>query len=84
MISIILLGILFLIFRAKGPSVELFLKARSYENSGHFEDAVIFYESALSEVGKIRFQNNLRSKIVERIKVLQTAIEYKNGLRFIR
>ena len=85
----ILLSIIFLVFRSlflrkKNISVELFFKALRDENSGHFEEAVITYESALNEVKKIRFHSNLKNKIIAKLKVLHTYIEYKNDLLFIR
>ena len=73
-----------LVLRKKNVSVELFVKALRNENSGHFEEAIVIYESALSEVKKIRFNRNLKLKIIEKLKILHTLIEYKNGVRFIR
>jgi len=62
---------------------ELFAEALRNENSGHFETAIITYERALNETKKIRFQDNsLKSKIIEKLKVLHTVIEYKNGFHF--
>jgi len=82
--SIIFLVVRSLVLRKKNISVELFNKALKNENSGHFEEAVVTYESALNEVKKIRFHGNLKNKIVEKLKVLHTLIEYNNGIRFIR
>jgi hypothetical protein len=64
---------------------ELFAEALRKENSGYFESALITYERALDEVKKIRFQgSSLRSKIIEKLRVLHTVIEYKNGFHFGR
>jgi hypothetical protein len=65
-------------------SVELFAKALKNENSGHYEEAVIIYENALSEAKKNRFHNSLKHKIIEKLKLLHTCIEYKNDHRSIR
>lgn len=73
-----------LFLRRKNIPVELFVKALGDENSGHFEEAVVTYESALNEVRKIRFHNNLRNKIIDKLRVLHTYIEYKNNFRFTR
>ena len=71
--------------RKRNVPVELFAEALRNENSGQFESAIITYERALNEYKKIRFQgNNLRSKIIEKLKVLHTVIEYKNGFHFGR
>jgi len=67
-----------------GPD-KLFAEALRNENSGQFETAIITYEKALNEVNKIRFQDSsLKSKIMEKLKVLHTVIEYKNGFHFVR
>jgi hypothetical protein len=83
-LSVIFLIIRSLVLRRKNISVELFVKALKNENSGHFEDALITYESALNEVNKIRFHGKFKNKIIEKIKLLHTLIEYKNSFRFIR
>lgn len=82
----ILLPIIFLIIRSlflrkRNISVELFAKALSNENNGNFEEAVVNYECALQEVNKIRFHNNLKNKIIEKLKVLHIFIEYKNNMK---
>lgn len=74
----------FLILGGKNIPVQLFNQAIKNENNGSFEAALITYESALNEVKKIRFHSNLKNKIIDKIKVLQTIIEYKNNFRFIR
>ncbi len=84
MLSIIILLILFFVLRKKNISVELFVNALRNENNGHFEEAIITYETALNEVKKIRFHSTLKNKIIEKLKVLHTVIEYKNNLHFIR
>ena len=59
--------------------VRLFIEAQKTENDGHFEEAVVTYESALDEVRKFRFHGNLKNKIISKLKVLHTAIEYRNN-----
>jgi hypothetical protein len=82
--------IIILLFRRFGPRkknvpVELFAEALRNENSGQFETALVTYERALNEVKKTRFQgSSLRCKIVNKLKVLHTVIEYKNGFHFGR
>ena len=64
---------------------ELFTEALRNENSGHFETAIFAYERALEEAKKSRFQGgSLKSKIIKRLKVLHTVMEYKNGFHFGR
>ena len=64
--------------------VELYIMALKDENNGRFEQAVITYENALSEVNKTRFHTSLKNKIIEKLRILHTNIDYKNSLRFIR
>lgn len=80
-LSIIFLVIRSIVLRKKHISVELFSKALKNENNGHYEEAVITYKIALSEVKKLRFHSRLQSKIIEKIKLLHTLIEYKNSHR---
>ena len=47
----------------KNLPVRLFIEAQKNENDGHFEEAVITYESALDEVRKFRFHGSLKNKI---------------------
>ena len=64
---------------------ELFTEALRNENSGYFETAIMKYERALDEVNKNKFQDNsLKSKIIEKLKVLNTVIEYKKGFHLGR
>ncbi|MEI9909273.1 MAG: hypothetical protein WDO71_06215 [Bacteroidota bacterium] len=83
-LSLVIFMIRTLILRKRNVPVELFLEALRNENSGHFEEAVITYENALSAVGKSRFNSYLRIRINEKLKVLRTIIEYKNNLHIIR
>ena len=70
--------------KKKNLPVELFVEGLKYENNGHFNEAIINYESALAEVKKNRFRNNLKNRIIQKRKVLQTIIEYQKSLLFTR
>lgn len=83
-LSIIILLVYFFVLRKKNIPVGLFVEGIRNENNGHFEEAVISYETALNEVKKIRFHRTLKNKIVEKLKLLHTVIEYENNLHFIR
>ena len=88
LLSMLLTLIIFLtrsfILRGKNIPVQLFNQAIKNENNGSFEAALITYENALNEVKKIRFHNNLKNKIIDKIKVLHTIIDYKNNFRLTR
>jgi hypothetical protein len=83
-VSLIIFLIRFFIIWKKNIPVELFVEALRNENNGNFEEAVITYETALNEFKKMKLHRNLENKIIEKLKVLHTIIEYKNNLRFIR
>jgi hypothetical protein len=83
-LAMIIIIISSIIYQKKDLPVKLFIEAQKNENDGHFEEAVISYESALQEAKKIRFQRSLESRIIDKLKVLHTAIEYRNNFRFAR
>jgi hypothetical protein len=65
------------------------IPARSYsaalqnENNGDYEKALINYEIALSEINKSKHNNTLRIKIIEKIKVLHTVVQYEKNLFYL-
>jgi hypothetical protein len=73
-----------LVLKKKNIPVRLFSLALKNENNGRLEEAVTTYECALLEVKKIRFHNNLQKKITEKLKVLNTMIEYDRNCHFMR
>lgn len=72
----------FFFLRKKDLPVELFVEGLKYENDGHFDEAIINYENALSEVQKNRFHRDLKNRIIQKLKVLHTIIEYKRNFQF--
>lgn len=85
MILLIILLTRFLIARQKDIPAELFAEALKNENCGYFEEAMVTYENALVKVGKSRFRDNsLRKRIIEKLKVLHTTIEYKKSFQYGR
>ena len=65
--------------RKKDTPVELFVEALRNENNGHFETAVVTYESALNAVEKSRFHSYLKNKIIEKIKVCILLLNIKKA-----
>ena len=85
MIALLIASIISSFFLKKNDlPVELFVEGLKYENDGHFDEAIVNYENALSEVGKNRFHHDLKNRIIQKIKVLRTIIEYKKNIQFIR
>ena len=83
MIGLLIIFIIVSLFlKKKNLSVELFVEALKHENDGHFDEAIINYENALSEVKKNRFHNYLKNIIIQKLKVLQTIIKYKKSFLF--
>lgn len=83
-LSIIILVLRSLLSPKKNISVDLFNEALRNENNGLYEEAVANYESALMEVNKTRFHRTFKNKIIEKLKILHTLIEYNNSVRMIR
>ena len=83
-LSVLITWIRSVILHRKNVPVELFMEALRNENSGQFEKAVTKYENALSEFKKIGFHSILKNKIIEKIKLLHTVIEYQKNSIFIR
>jgi len=83
MIAILIASIISSLFlKKKNLPVELFVEGLKYENDGHFDEAIINYENALSEVKKNRFHRDLENKIIQKLKVLYTVSEYKKNTQF--
>jgi hypothetical protein len=62
----------------------LFAEALKNENSGLYEEAATGYERALVKLKQIRFHRQLKNKIIEKVKVLHTLIEYNNRFHPVR
>ena len=83
-LSLLFILVRFLVSRKKDISVDFFVIAQRRENDGYFEEAVDSYEKALTEANKSKFHSFLKTKIIEKLKILHTVIEYKNNLRYVR
>ena len=83
MIALLITSVISSIFlRKKNLPVELFTEGLKYEIDGLFDEAIINYENALSEVRKNRFHRELKSKIIQKLKVLYTISEYQKNIQF--
>jgi len=85
MIALLVTSIISSLFlKKKDLPVELFVEGLRYENDGHFDEALINYENALSEVKKNRFHRALENKIIQKLKVLHTINEYRKNIQYVR
>lgn len=71
----------YLLRRTKSNSEKIFKAALQDENSGEFAAAILQYETALNEAEKNGFDEQLRSRIIEKLKVLHTITEYEKDMR---
>lgn len=62
----------------------LFVNAIKSENNGNYQEAVDAYENALCELKKSKFHGDLKIKIMEKLKLMQTIKTYENDQAFIR
>ena len=83
LVLIILIVLLFLIAIRKNACDLLFMEGLKQENLGHLNEAVIIYEEALIQTGKFKFRRNFKHKIISKIRVLHTLIEYEGTFRKI-
>jgi hypothetical protein len=85
LLMIMLVLIRHYLLRTNSIPVQLFAKGLENENSGYYQAAVASYETALSEVKKKKYHNNqLESRIVSKLKVLKTMIEYESSFQLKR
>lgn len=82
MFSSLLLFFRRFISRKKNVPCELYDEALRNENDGQFQEAKTTYERALSEISKTGLQDtHLKNKIIEKLKILSTVIDYGDGFR---
>jgi hypothetical protein len=83
MIALLITSVISSIFlRKKNLPAELFTEGLKYENDGLFDEAIINYENALSEIKKNRFHRDLENRIIQKLKVLYTISEYQKNVQF--
>jgi hypothetical protein len=80
---IIIIMVRWFVLRNKNVPYVLYTDGLRKENGGDYEAALIAYENALIEVKKNRFSGNtMKNKIMDKLKVLNTVISYKNNSQF--
>ena len=85
MIALLIASVISSLFlKKKDLPVELFVEGLRFENDGHFDEAILNYENALSEVKKNKVHRDLENRIIQKLKVLHTISEYRKNIQFIR
>jgi hypothetical protein len=77
---IVVLLILRFIYQNRSMTSKSYAIALENENSGNYQEALNNYKIALGEVKKTKRNRDLRIKILEKIKVLHTVIDYHKGI----
>lgn len=80
MLTFLILALRSMLNKQRNIPTGLFFVALRNENNDYYEQALINYEIALVEVCKTQYQKSLKHKITDKIKVLQTVIEYNSNL----
>lgn len=83
-VLIVVYFIRYVLLRSKSSPLQLFNDGLRDENSGHFTEAVINYENALTKVDRVRFHSYLKIRIHEKLKVLYTIIEYEKSMHLTK
>jgi hypothetical protein len=65
-------------FRKKYTYTDLYAEGVKNENDGYYKAALENYSKALAEVEKYKFHEDMKQQIVQKIKVLKSAIEYES------
>jgi hypothetical protein len=74
-ITILLIG-RSIIQNNRKSSVSLYIQALKDENSGNIDRALANYKSAYEEAAKTRFQENMKERILNKMKVLHSMKGY--------
>jgi outer membrane protein assembly factor BamD (BamD/ComL family) len=79
----VILSILIILFiiNKKNSHTELYSEGVRNENEGRYNQALRNYEGALAEIRKLRMNRKFGKKIAERIKILQTTINYEKNFQ---
>lgn len=77
-VLVIAFSIFFLLHGKKDSYTELYNEGIKKENNGYFTAALEDYNKALAEVEKYKFQDKVKDRIIQKIKVLKSTIEYES------
>jgi len=61
--------------------VGLYAQALRDENSGRYEEAITGYEVILTQCSRIRFQRAFKNKIIRKVKLLHSIVNYNNSFK---
>ena len=75
--ALLCLTVFYFFWYKQNAHTELYSEGVRNENEGRYTLALRNYEDALSEIRKLRLSKKFGLKIVQRIKVLRTIINYE-------
>jgi len=73
--------IFIILYTKKNGHTELYSEGLHNENDGHYDLALHNYQSALSEIKKLKLDKKFYDKIAQKIKTLQATIDYEKNFR---
>jgi hypothetical protein len=79
MLIVLFFSIVLISYYKKNGHTELYREGARNENEGHYKLALQNYEDALTEIRKLKLDNKFGEKIVQRIKILRTLIDYEKN-----
>jgi hypothetical protein len=68
----------FLLHRKKQDYTALYAEGVKNENNGFYKAALENYSTVLVEIKKQRFNDKMQEQLIDKIKVLRSAIEYES------
>jgi hypothetical protein len=82
--AIFVIAIVFFAHYRKSGHTELYREGVRNENDGRYELALQNYEDALSEIQKLKLDNQFGIKISQRIKVLRNYMLHEKNIQIVR
>ena len=71
--------IFFVVAHKRSRHTQLYSKGMRHENAGDYNLAIHNYEDALNEIVKRKQDKEFASKIIQKIKILRTTIDYEKN-----
>ncbi len=85
-IAAVIMAIVIVLFAQyrRNSHTELYKEGVRNENDGHYDLALQNYEDALSEIHKLKLDNDFGIRISQRMKVLRNFMQYEQNVQIFR